>query len=157
MNNKINAQQLGMYIGCQCKFFHYWGPRWSYGRLIGVKEEPQGIFCSMLVSEVEPDCAWLYFDQLPNECQRIYNAHLTGEQLIFPVLRKTSDIQPDEREVIRQHQKDGATIPGVQSMAKTMAYLVEHQFDIFGWIDSGFAIDKSTLKDEKENSSTAND
>jgi hypothetical protein len=157
MKTKISIQQLAMYIGCECKFLHYWGPRWDYGKLIGVKEEPQGIFCSILVSSAVPDCAWLYFDQLPNECQRIYNAYLTGEQLVFPILRKTSDIQPDEREIIRQHQREGANLPGVQSMGKTMTYLIEKQFDIFGWIDNGIAIDKAIFKNEKENSSRAND
>jgi hypothetical protein len=65
---------------------------------------------------------------------------------IKPILRPLSSMTEDEKKELDAIEKNGSSYPTVAyALAPCFAWLLSKHFDLFGLIDAGLAIDKTTL------------
>lgn len=73
------------------------------------------------------------------------------EDLIKPILRPLSDMTEEEREELNDIELGESSWPTVaRALAPCFAWMLSKGFDLFGLIESGLAIDKTTLHSKQE-------
>ena len=124
MNNetKLTAQDLALYIGCDVEWL---GERGC--NLAGINTADQSFYPVGLT----------------------YSNGLTvwvQERAVKPILRPLSDItEPEEMEVQNMVDQMGVGYNATHG-AQITGLLLSRHFDLFGWIESGLAIDKTKIE-----------
>lgn len=69
---------------------------------------------------------------------------LIDKMFLSPILRPLSDIKKEEKSIYNKMFKSNIPLPIVE--ANRTRFLLSKHFDLFGLIEAGLAIDKTTLK-----------
>ena len=119
---KLTAQDLALYLGCDVEWL---GERGC--TLAGINTA----------------------DQSFNPVGLVYSNGLTiwtPERAVKPILRPLSDItEPEEMEVQNMVDQMGVGYNAIHG-AQITGFLLSRHFDLFGWIESGLAIDKTKIE-----------
>lgn len=129
----LTAKELALYLGCEVQYEYE--TRSEYPDL--KHELRNGVLAGLTHSEVDITTEWGVIRRMITQ--------------VKPILRPLSDMTGAEAKELAECSRSPYYRFEVGLMNKILlypqpvVYLLSKHFDLFGWIESGLAIDKSTL------------